>query len=224
MNRIAFCLKPLLSLVVGGMFLAFFPGAGQCAAPTPLELAQKLQARYEETKTMTADFKQSTSVPMSTRKRLGAGKVVIFKPGRIRWDYQTPDKQVLISDGKKVFMYLADSAQMIVQPVSQYINSDVTYAFFVGTGNIVRDFKVLPPERQGDASLKAIKLVPKTAHPQVDYLHVWIDDNFMVRRLEIVDHFGSITDLAFSNIRRNEPVPPETFVFTPPPGTEIIEQ
>ena len=224
MIRNALAAKPLLFLLVGLTLLAGFPGLGRCAALTPLELAQKLQARYEETKTMTADFKQSTSVPMSARKRLGAGKVVISKPGRIRWDYQMPDKQVLISDGKKVSMYIASSAQMIVQPVSQYINSDITYAFFVGTGNIVRDFKVLPPERQGDASLKAIKLVPKTAHPQVDYLHVWIDENFMIRRLEIVDHFGSITDLSFSNITRNESVSPETFVFTPPLGTEIIEQ
>ncbi|HIJ89823.1 MAG: outer membrane lipoprotein chaperone LolA [Desulfobulbaceae bacterium] len=214
----------LFSVSIGFMFLAVFPGSGRCAGLTPLELAQKLQARYEETKTMTADFKQLTSVPMSTRKRLGAGKLVISKPGRIRWDYQTPDKQVLISDGKKVSMYLANSAQLVVQPVSQYINSDVTYAFFVGTGNIVRDFSVLPPERQGDANLKAIKLVPKTAHPQVDYLHLWIDENFMVRRLEIVDHFGSISDLSFSNIRRNESVSPEVFVFTPPLGTEIIEQ
>ena len=224
MNHTAFSTKSLLSLLIGLMSLAVFPDAGRCAALTPLELAQKLQARYEETKTMTADFKQSTSVPMSTRKRLGAGKVVISKPGRIRWDYQAPDKQVLISDGKKVSMFIANSAQMIVQPVSQYISSDVTYAFFVGTGNIVRDFTVLPPERQGNASLKVIKLVPKTAHPQVDYLHVWIDENFMVGRLEIVDHFGSITDLAFSNITRNVPVAPDVFVFTPPLGTEIIEQ
>ena len=224
MNRTAFYGNLLFSLFFCLVSLAVFPGSGRCAALTPLELAQKLQARYEETKTMTADFKQSTSVPMSTRKRVGAGKLVISKPGRIRWDYLTPDRQVLISDGKKVSMYLADSAQMIVQPVSQYINSDVTYAFFVGTGNIARDFKVLPPERQAAAGLKAIKLVPKTAHPQVDYLHVWIDENFMVRRLEIVDHFGSITDLAFSNISRNEPVSPEVFVFTPPLGMEIIEQ
>ena len=224
MNSTALRLKPLLSLLIGLMFLAFSPASGQCAAPTPLELARKLQARYEETKTMTADFKQSTAVPMSSRKRIGAGKVVISKPGRIRWDYLTPDKQVLISDGKKVFMYVANSGQMIVQPVSQYINSDVTYAFFAGTGNIVRDFNVLPSERQEGAGLKVIKLVPKTPHPQVEYLHVWIDENFMVRRLEIVDHFGSITDLAFSNIRRNEPVSPEVFVFTPPLGTEIIEQ
>ena len=224
MNRIVFCLKPLFFLSAAFVFLAFLPGYGQCASLTPLELAQKLQARYEETKTMTADFKQSTSVPMSTRKRLGAGKLVISKPGRIRWDYEAPERQVLISDGKNVSMYVANSAQMMVQPVSQYINSDVTYAFFVGTGNISRDFKVLPPERQEEVGLKAIKLVPKTAHPQVDYLHVWIDENFMVRRLEIVDHFGSITDLAFSNISRNKPVLPEVFIFSPPLGTEIIEQ
>ncbi|MBU2538787.1 MAG: outer membrane lipoprotein carrier protein LolA [Proteobacteria bacterium] len=224
MKPICFFEKYLFSVLSGLVFLTVFPGSGLAAASAPLELAQKLQARYEETKTMTADFKQSTSVPMTTRKRLGAGKLVIFKPGRIRWDYLTPDRQVLISDGKKVSMYFADSAQMMVQPVSQYINSDVTYAFFAGTGNIVRDFRVLPPERKGDANLRAIKLVPKTEHPQVDYLHIWIDENFMVRRLEIVDHFGSITDLVFSNITRNEPVSPEVFVFTPPLGTEIIQQ
>jgi outer membrane lipoprotein carrier protein len=223
MNRTAFCLKSLFSLLLGLMFLAVLPGPDPCSAATPSELAQKLQTRYEETRTMSADFKQSTSVPMTTRKRLGAGTVVISKPGRIRWDYLTPDRQVLISDGKQVFMYVANSEQMMVQPVTQYINSDVTYAFFTGTGNITRDFKVLPPEREGDASLKAVKLVPRSEHPQVDYLHIWMDDDFMVRRLEIVDHFGSITDLVFSNIRRNEPVPPETFRFTPPPGTEIIE-
>ncbi|MHB1014969.1 MAG: LolA family protein [Desulfurivibrionaceae bacterium] len=224
MNSTALSLKPLLFLLAVLMSLALFPASGRCAVLTPLELAQKLQARYDETKTMSADFKQTTMVPMTTRKRIGAGKLIIFKPGRIRWDYLTPDRQVLISDGKKVSMYIASSFQMIVQPVSQYINSDVTYAFFTGTGNIIRDFNVLPSERQADAGLKVIKLVPKVAHPQVEYLQVWIDENFMVRRLEIVDHFGSITDLAFSNIRRNEPVPPETFVFTPPLGTEIIEQ
>ncbi|OGQ98093.1 MAG: outer membrane lipoprotein carrier protein LolA [Deltaproteobacteria bacterium RIFOXYD12_FULL_55_16] len=224
MSRMDFNLKPLFSLLLALTFLAVLPASGHGAALTPLELAQKLQARYEETKTMTADFKQSTSVPMTSRKRLGAGKLVISKPGRIRWDYQTPERQVLISNGKKVSMYVASSAQMVVQPVAQYINSDVTYAFFVGTGNIVRDFKVLPPERQEEAGLKAIKLVPKTAHPQVDYLHVWIDENFMIRRLEIVDNFGSITNISLANIKRNEPVSPEVFTFTPPLGTEIIEQ
>ncbi len=210
------------------LFLIFFffpsrPG-GCDPLDTPQELAVKLQARYEETRSMAADFQQVASVPMSNRKRLGAGKVVILKPGRIRWDYTSPDRQVLISNGKKVFMYFAASSQMIVQPVSEYINSDVTYSFFVGTGNIVRDFEVLPPERPAEGDLQVIKLVPKVAHPQVDSLHLWIDREYLLRRLEIVDHFGSVTELTFADIRRNEAVAEELFTFTPPAGTEVIEQ
>ncbi|MGV1098446.1 LolA family protein [Thiovibrio sp. JS02] len=216
-------------LVLSALLALAFPFSGPTPAwssplLTPLELAENLQAQYEATKSMSADFQQVASVPMSNRKRLGAGRVVILKPGRIRWDYTTPDRQVLISNGKKVFMYFAASRQMIVQPVNEYINSDVTYSFFVGTGNLVRDFEILPPQRPAEGELQAIKLVPRTAHPQVDYLHVWIDGNYLLRRLEIVDHFGSVTELTFANISRNESVAQDLFTFTPPAGTEIIEQ
>lgn len=216
--------RTLLFCGLAALILLATPRPGSCAAPSPQDLAARLQARYEETGSLTADFQQQATVPMSARKRSGAGRLVIKKPGRIRWDYQAPDRQVLISDGHKVSMYFAQSRQMIVQPVSEYINSDVTYSFFVGTGNIVRDFEVHPPQRSAQPGLRAIKLVPKKAHPQVDFLHVWMDDSYLLRRLEIVDHFGSVTELVFSNIVMNAPVAADTFVFSPPPDTEIIEQ
>jgi len=83
---------------------------------------------------------------------------------------------------------------------------------------------VLPPERPAEGDLQVIKLVPKVAHPQVDSLHLWIDREYLLRRLEIVDHFGSVTELTFADIRRNEAVAEELFTFTPPAGTEVIEQ
>jgi len=216
--RILFCCGlPMLAVLLPSP-------AALGATLSPQELAGRLQARYEETTSLAADFQQQATVPMSVRKRSGAGRLVILKPGRIRWDYQTPDRQVLISNGKKVSMYFAQSRQMIVQPVSEYINSDVTYSFFVGTGNIVRDFEVHPSQRSVQPGLQGIKLVPKTAHPQVDFLHVWMDDSYLLRRLEIVDHFGSVTELVFANIVTNAPVAADIFVFSPPPGTEIIEQ
>lgn len=206
------------------LWLLLWPTLSLAGDLAPLELAKRLQAQYLTTKSMAADFQQVTSVPGTSRKRLGGGRVVILKPGRIRWDYETPDRQVLITDGKKAHLYFANAAQMIVQPVGEYLNSDITYAFFSGSGDIVRDFEVLPPEQPQGAGLSAVKLVPKKPHPQVAFLHAWVDHAYVLQRLEIVDHFGSVTSLAFSNIRRNEPVPPETFLFTPPPGTEIIEQ
>jgi outer membrane lipoprotein-sorting protein len=42
--------------------------------------------------------------------------------------------------------------------------------------------------------------------------------------MQIADHYGSITDLTFTNIRLNLPVDLERFKFVPPPGTEIVRQ
>ncbi len=225
----------LLAVICGGVFFAC--GKAGAAELSPLGVARRLQETYDKTRTMTADFHQLTTVQMSRREREASGTVIIAKPGRIRWDYLKPDRQVLVSDAKTIRMYFAKSAQMIVRPVSEYLNSDVTYSFFAGTGNILKDFEILPgddrycrqeneeQQESSPASDYCIKLVPKEIHPQVDFLHVWVDrQTFLINRLQIVDQFGSITYLIFSHIKVNEKIPASAFEFTPPPGTEIITQ
>ncbi len=210
--------------VLAASFIYICP-AVFAAALTPLNIAENIQRQYEKAITMVADFSQVTSVPMSRRKREGAGTIKISKPGKIRWDYTKPDEQVLVSNGTKVFMYFAQSEQMIVQTLAEYLSSDVTYSFFVGSGNILEDFTVHPAERPAIGKGHVVKLIPKEEHPQVDFLHIWVEkDSFTLTRLEIVDHFGSVTDLRFRNMEINSVVPASVFVFTPPPGTEILEQ
>ena len=152
--------------------------------------------------------------------------MVIQKPGFMRWDYTAPDKQVLTSDGKTISMYFAANQQMIIMPAKDYLKSDITYAFFAGTGNIIRDFQVLPADKAniGPQSL-ALKLVPRKNHPQVSSLTVIIaKDSFLIKRLLILDHFDSLTDIVSTNLVLNQPKPADYFVFTPPPDTEIIRQ
>ncbi|MCK5340605.1 MAG: outer membrane lipoprotein carrier protein LolA [Desulfobulbaceae bacterium] len=202
-------------------------GNGQASEMSPLEIAETLQQRYDATKTFSADFQQFTTMKLSRRDRRGAGTVVIKKPDSMRWDYTSPDRQVIISDGKTLTMYFAKNTQMIVGPARQYLESDITYAFFTGTGNILRDFEVFPPDLGTRAMPGAhcIKLVPRKPHPQVDFLHVWVTaETFLIHRIMIVDQLGSVTDLLFSNITTDQEIPPDLFVFTPPPDTEIIEQ
>lgn len=239
-NEIAVNLLMKLTGRQGGIFQMHWRGAGFlavfcacCLIPsfseaqemTPLQIAERLQQAYDSTKTLQADFQQTAAVAMSGRKRYGEGKLAILKPGRIRWDYSSPDIQVLLSDGKQFTMYFAKSSQMIIQSIDEYLSSDVTYSFFTGTGNIARDFEVLSPEFEALKGTLAIKLVPRKPHPQVDYLHVWMNDgDFTLTGLEIVDQFGSITTLQFSNIQLNQDIPEGRFTFTPPPDTEVIAQ
>jgi outer membrane lipoprotein carrier protein len=199
--------------------------AAEAGELTPKEKAAKLQAAYDRTTSFTADFSQITSMKLSRRERHGQGSLLIKKPGLMRWDYQEPDHQVLINDGEIMSMYFAGAEQMIIMPAKEYLQSDVTYAFFAGTGNVLRDFEIsavgedyccgTPPD---------LRLTPKQSHPQVDYLYVWLNENFLISRMQIADHYGSITDLTFTNIKLNLPVDLERFKFVPPVGTEIIRQ
>ncbi len=227
-NTFIVCL--LFSLLVFGLESIVVP---KChATMIPVDVAKNLQKTYEKTTSIAVDFRQVTSNRMSRRVRRGSGTMVIMKPGKMRWDYKPPEPQVIISDGETILMYFENAKQMITGAAKEYLRSDITYAFFTGKGNFLKDFDVFPPDallesdlENADDQLYTIKLVPKELHPQVDYLHVWVNKkDFMIKRLQIVDQFGSVTDLVFSNIKVNQKVPADYFTFTPPPDTEILQQ
>ncbi|OGQ96870.1 MAG: hypothetical protein A2521_04520 [Deltaproteobacteria bacterium RIFOXYD12_FULL_57_12] len=199
---------------------------------TPEQVAEKLQKSYVSTTSMSANFKQVTAVSMSSRQRQGTGTVVLLKPGRMRWDYFTPERQILISDGQTIRMYFEKNKQMIVSAAKEYLQSDVTYSFFAGTGEIQRDFNITAPDKENvtDDSSYLIKLIPKNAHPQLDHLYLWVDrHSFLIKRLQLIDHFNTITELFFENIRTTTEqdkieIKPDVFNFTPPPDTEVVIQ
>jgi outer membrane lipoprotein carrier protein len=216
-----------LSCIFSILICLLLPVSSGASELPPEEIARQLQKTYERTTSMTANFRQSTAVRMSPREKHGSGTLAIQKPGRMRWDYLTPAPQVLVADGETVFMYFAQAEQMIVSPAKEYLQSDVTYAFFTGEGDILRDFKVLSGEdffaNTGDAHV--LKLIPRQPHSQVQELRLWAHaESFLIERLQILDHFGTVTDLYFTEIKIDVDLPADLFTFTPPAGTEIIRQ
>ena len=209
------------------------PSPAKAAVMEPSDIVQKIQVTYERAKTLSADFKQSTAMQLSSRVKQGSGSMVFLKPGHMRWDYSAPDQQVLISDGETISMYFAQSKQMIVTAAKEFLQSDVTYSFFSGTGDIIKDFDIQDPDlpNKDTENSYLIKLSPMKAHPHVAYMHAWIAKHtFLINRLQIVDHFNTVTDLFFSNIHidfstyNGQKIDDDLFFFTPPAGTEIIEQ
>jgi outer membrane lipoprotein carrier protein len=212
--------------------LLLVPTAVKAQAIDALEVAQKLQETYEKAANLVADFKQTTTMKFSSRVRQGSGTMIFSKPGRMRWDYSTPDYQVLISDGVTISMYFEKSKQMIISNAKEYLQSDVTYSFFAGTGDILKDFDVSDPDPGYNLeNTYLIKLIPKSSHPHVSSIHAWIaHDSFLITHLQIVDHFETVTDLFFDNIKidtdhyGSREIKEDLFSFIPPIDTEIIEQ
>ncbi|MDP3478897.1 MAG: outer membrane lipoprotein carrier protein LolA [Desulfoprunum sp.] len=229
-------------------FLAFFlfglllilPALSQAAESypeAPGAVAARLQARYDAMRSLSFIFVQQTEGQMTGRPRKGGGKAYFLKTGglkRMRWNYDSPERQILVSDGKTFSMYFDNLHQMIVSPAKK-IEEDMTYSFFTGSGKLVEDFMILGAnknmvEADDDKELRIIQLVPKNSESQVQDIHLWITADSLIRRIEIRDQFDTRTILTLSDLKADfvnaddEKAIAEMFTFSPPEGTEIIHQ
>jgi len=224
----------LISLLLSGVILHGAARAG--GTETPQDIAVRLQTRYDKINSLSFNFIQTSSGDMTGRPRRGTGKAAFVKlegKSYMRWDYSSPDKQVLVSDGKTFSMYFEKLQQMIVTPADT-LDADITYSFFTGRGILTRDFHLRPANEEfqpdNTSDIKVIKLIPKTAQSQVQDIHLWVTSDSLIRRINICDHFGTVTVLNLSDIEINGLVgkdPRELlsfFSFVPPEGTEIIRQ
>ncbi|WP_456384791.1 LolA family protein [Desulfolithobacter sp.] len=198
--------------------------------------ALALQERYQRLTSLRFDFTQITRA--GGRERSGQGEAVFLRPtghkSVMRWDYLQPERQIIVSDGQTLSIYTEKDKQMIVTPASA-LESDITYGFFSGTRNLLDDFNALPPDTRylfsvSGSALRSIRLVPRQPHPQVKEVLIWFDRDYLIHRVLIEDHFDTVTELTFVNIRTDELRPDDSDALQKithlsiPPDTEIITQ
>ncbi len=217
------------------ILFSLYASAEVNSSESPEDTAARVQLRIDKMHSLSFNFHQQTKGEMTGRPRKGSGKAVFFKndtSSRMRWDYTSPDKQILVSDGVVFSMYFDNLKQMIVTP-AENLDKDLTYSFFTGRGNLKNDFHILPPDEETGSNteeFQIIKLIPKQPHSQVQDVHVWITESSLIRRMNIRDLFGTITVLNFSDIEvdkligTDEKTLQSLFSFIPPEDTEIIEQ
>lgn len=210
--------------------------AVEATPESPVDIAKRLQQRYDKIQSLSFNFHQDTRGEMTGRPRKGSGRAVFLRDAgnsRMRWDYLSPERQVLVSDGKNFSMYFENLHQMIVTP-AENLDTELTYAFFSGRGNLVEDFQIIHPDDElsnsAGSTIGIIKLIPKKQQAQVQDIHLWVTEDSLLRRLHIRDHFGTITVLNFSDIKidslseKSAQELEDIFRFTPPEDTEIIYQ
>jgi outer membrane lipoprotein carrier protein len=190
---------------------------------TPQQLADKIQQRYDTIKDFEADFVQTYEGGVLRTKTTERGTVAIKKPGRMRWVYSGQERKEFVSDGQKIYSYLPADKQVIVSPLPS--PEQTTPALFLaGRGNIVRDFTATPAELAGaEAGLVGLKLVPKRADPELEWLIVGVDPvTFQIRYLVASDPQGGRSTFSFSNLKENRSLSDKIFAFQIPRGVDVI--
>ncbi|HLI80352.1 MAG TPA: outer membrane lipoprotein carrier protein LolA [Candidatus Binataceae bacterium] len=183
-------------------------------------LVDRLQEHYQQTKSFFANFTEVIS-PAGGAKRERTGTVYYRKPGQMRWEFAGQDQEVLVSDGKLLYSYEPDLNQVIETPLEQAFKSSSTAAFLLGIGQVRRDFDASTPATTPADGLKHIVLKPKNGS---DSFEVGVDPATLdLKSLRLADALGDVTELAFSDIKRDTPLDDKLFTFIPPAGADIVK-
>src|ERR1700720_3070163 len=109
--------RPFLAAALLACSTAVFAANGLAPGDTASELAQALQRHYDTVKDFSADFVHAYQGGILRKQVSERGRVLIKKPGKMRWDYTAPEPKLFVSDGTKIYSYIPQDKQVIVSTV-----------------------------------------------------------------------------------------------------------
>jgi outer membrane lipoprotein carrier protein len=138
----------------------------------------------------------------------------------MRWEFETPEKQTIVSDGETLYSYDPDLNQVVETPLKQALKSSSATSFLLGIGNINRDFKAAFASPPTPTGLIDLILDAKTGGYKIE---VGLDPKtYDLAKLTLTDQLGDVTKIDFSDIHDNVELPDSIFAFKAPPGADVV--
>ena len=205
-------------------------GGDEQARKEVREVMKRLQARYEKTKDLQANFTQKTTIEGFERPMTSSGKVYIKKPGRLRWNYLDPSAEDIYVQGDDVKVYVPEHKQVLVGKLTHMAASRAPLELLQGAANLDASFEAepTPGKSRGVGGIRLVTLVPKShdaeAHGTVQRIVVEVfPKTYFIRSLSLHEVSGNVSNFEFSSLQSNIGLDDDLFVPKFPPDVEVVK-
>jgi len=189
------------------------------------DLAQSLQRKYDGIKDFSAEFTHTYRGGVLKKEIVERGRLLVKKPGKMRWQYTAPEQKLFVSDGVKMYSYIPQDKQVIVTSIPPDDQITTPTMFLTGKGNLTRDFSasIVEPPTGAPPGTRALKLVPKKPQREYDWLLLEVaPQTLQLRGLVTSDAQGGLSSFSFTNLKENTDVADKEFAFTIPRGVDVV--
>lgn len=164
-------------------------------------------------------FVQTVVGKAGRQPKESSGLFAFSRPGKFRWSYEKPYKQLLVSNGEKFWSYDPDLKQVTVGKIGKAIGASP--AALLAGDSLDKNF-VLSDAGVVDG-YEFVDAVPKAKDSSFERVRIGFSQGLPLI-LEVRDNFGQTTTLYLKQFEINVPLPVDAFTFTPPKGADVIEQ
>jgi outer membrane lipoprotein carrier protein len=186
-----------------------------------------VQQRYESVRDVRASFVQTSFVASLGREQVSRGRVLVVRPGRMRWEYTEPEASVIVVDADAIRMYTPGDKRLQIAPLGSGAVSSTALGFLLGTGKLVETFNAEPldPGAAPDSKPGQLgwKLVPREA-TSFESLELWVEAGSRTLRASVlIDLFGNRTRVHFGEVVENAGVEEAAFTISVPDDTDVLD-
>ncbi len=186
--------------------------------PARADAQARLSTFVSQTKGLKAQFTQTVFDRNGRKTQESSGTLFFSRPGKFRWVYQKPYAQLLVGDGKRLWIYDEDLDQVTVRKLDLAIG-DSPAALLAGENDIEKRFNL--KDAGNKDGLDWVEAAPKSKEGSFEMVRLGFKGDSL-QAMELKDNFGQTTLLRFSNLERNPALGGSLFRFTPPKGADVI--
>ena len=187
------------------------------AEPNSLE---SLDRFYQTVQTYMARFQQVVLDEGLNPIEESSGVMQIARPGRFRWDYEPPNEQHIVSDGKKVWLYDIELEQITVRSQEQSLGRTPA-TLLAGSSDIKSNYEIRDLGQAG--ALVWVGMTPKDSESGFSDMRIGFE-NDELRILELVDGLGQTTRITLTEASENQQIDDARFTLESPPGVDVIDE
>lgn len=202
--------------------------------PAQADAVAALRAFVKDVDAGRGSFVQTVTSPDGKKSRQSRGTLEFQRPNRFRFSYTTPTEQLIVGDGKQVWLYDTDLNQVTVRPMSQALGA--TPAALLAGASLDKDFTLknvaasssgaataTPTPLQATNSIEWVEALPRHKEGQFQSVRVGFRSG-QLTALEILDAFGQRSRLDFTQFDSKPTLAAGRFQFTPPAGADVLNQ
>ena len=185
----------------------------------PDQARQQLNNFFTKVTSLKGSFTQQVLSKKGKVIQNTTGLLYLYRPGKFRWIYKTPDPQVIVGDGKNIWLYDEDLEQVTIKPMTRSM-SGAPIAILTRKQSPDAQF-IVQEITTHVGGFNWFRLTPRKKTNDFNLLEIGLDKSGSIRQMNMFDKLGQKTIIRL-NTKSNVPISGKMFTFTPPAGVDVI--
>ena len=185
------------------------------------EVIKKVEKHYSVSG-FTAKFSQTSSIKAMEITDSASGRAFFKRSGKMRWEYETPDRQIIVTDGKTLWVFRPEDNQVMIGKAPSFFEGGKGFSF-LSDMKVIREKFSMTLEKETEDGFFVLKLLPREKALDIMEIHLWISRNtFDVVKILTYNSYGDETRIVFTNIQLKKELDDSLFSFKISEGMEVL--